>query len=258
MQLFFNKEECLKAKSLLGKNSVISTVWHDYFAPSNRIGNCTNLYRKLRPKSCDDFYLKYIDYAKNNPNLPISQRGLTYNELYSISERYKKVVEDKINLSYDVSVYFYDALCHIIVETWDGQQNERDFITYLNNLGYKCSKFEGSVDAKYGVDIKVERGDGRVSAIQIKPISFFKSNRSDVQSDRINLCIKYEEALNDMGIKTYYAIYVRDRNTGEITWVKNNGMYRFRISELFNYDPSDIRGTFTRLSLPEIYEKLPI
>lgn len=258
MQFLFNNEECLKAKALLGKNNVISTIWHDYFAPSNRIGNCTNLYRKLKPESCEDFYKKYLEYAENNQTLPISQRGLTYDELSSLAERYKKTVEDKTNLSYEISTYFYDALCHIIVETWDGQANERDFISYLKGLGYNCSKFDGAVDAKYGVDIKVERGDGRVSAIQIKPISFFKSNRSDVQSDRINLCQKYEEALNDMGIKTYYAIYVKDRETGDITWVKNNGMYRFRIGELFNYDPSDIRGTFTRLPLPEIYEKLPI
>lgn len=258
MQFLFDNEECLKSKAILGKNGIVSTIWHNYFAPSNRIGNCTNLYRKLNPTDCNDFYEKYIKYGEEHMELPISKRGLSYDELVSVAERYKKAVEEKTNLSYDLSVYFYDALCHIIVETWDGQQNERDFIKFLTNLGYKCSKFDGKIDAKYGVDIKVTRNDGRVSAIQIKPISFFKSNRSDVQTDRINLCIKYEEALKNLQFKTYYAIYVKDKATGDITWVKNGNGYRFRINELFNYDQNDIRGTFTRLAIPEVYEKLPI
>lgn len=259
MQFTFSKEECLKAKSILGKNGTISTIWRNNFAPSNRIGNCTNLYRKLKPVSVDDFYEKYIEYGAGNPDMPISQRGLSYDELYALAERYKKVSEEKTGVTaYDLSVFFYDALCHIIVETWDGQQNERDFVKFLTSLGYKCSKFDGRIDAEYGVDIKVERGDGVVSAIQIKPISFFKSNRHDVHMDRVHLCEKYEEALKNLKFKTYYAIYVKDKETGDITWVKNGNGYRFRINELFNYNPVDISGTFTRLPIPEVYEKLPI
>lgn len=258
MQFLFDSNKCLEAKNILGKNSTISAIWRNCFAPSNKIGNCTNLYRKLNPKDCNDFYKKYVKYAECNRTLPISQRGLTYGELGLLAERYKMLSEEKTNLSYDLSVYLNDALCHIIVETWDGQKNEREFTQYLEKLGYKCSKFEGSIDAKYGVDIKVERGDGVVSAIQIKPISFFKSNRNDVQCDRIKLCLKYEDALKNLGIKTYYAIYIRDKETGDVMWVKNNGMYRFRINELFNYEPSDVRGTFTRLTLSDEYDKLPI
>lgn len=258
MQFLFNNDECLKSKALLGKSDVVSKIWHDFFAPSNRIGNCTNLYRKLRPTDCNDFYEKYIKYGEEHQDLPISKRGLSYNELLALTEKYKKMVEEKVNLNYNLSVYFYDALCHIILETWDGQSNERDFINFLTKLGYNCSKFDGQIDAEYGVDIKVTRNDGRVSAIQIKPISFFKSNRSDVQTDRINLCKKYEEAYKKLGFKTYYAIYVKNRDTGEITWVKNGNGFRFRINELFTYDPDDIYGTFTRTALPDTYEKLPI
>ena len=258
MKYLFSKEECINAKSILGKSGAISTIWHNYFAPSNRIGNCTNLYRLLKPDSCEDFFDKYVKYASGHKDLPISKRGLDETELLLLAEKYKNLVQEKTGITNDILTYYYDALCHIIVETWDGQQNERDFIKFLTNLGYSCSKFDGKIDAEYGVDIKVTRDDGRVSAIQIKPISFFKSNRSDVQSDRINLCKKYEEAYKNLGFKTYYAIYVRDKVTGEITWVKNGNGYRFRINELFNYDPNDIRGTFTRLALPEVYEKLPI
>ena len=256
--LIFNREECVKAKNILGRNSSISMIWRNRFAPSNKIGNCTNLYRKLKPLNCEDFYLKYIDYAEKHSDLPISKRGLSYDELISLCEKYKADVEEKTNVNYDLSVYFHDALCHIILETWEGQQNERDFAAFLEKLGYSCSTFDGSVDSEYGVDIKVTRSDGRISGIQIKPISFFVSNRNDVQSDRINLCYKYESALHNFGFKTYYAIYVKDKATGEVKWLKNGDGYRFRIDELFKYDPNDIKGTFTRVSLPDITEKLPV
>ena len=171
---------------------------------------------------------------------------------------YRVYVEKKTGLTYDFETFFYDAVCHIIIETWEGQQNERDFKKYLNKIGYECSDFDGHIDGKYGLDIKVTRNDGKVSAIQIKPISFFKSYRDDVQSDRVNLCQKYENALRELGIKTYYAIYQKDKKTNEIYWVKNGDMFRFRINELFDYDPEDIEGTFVRRKLPSITEKLPI
>lgn len=254
----FDVKKCVEAKAILGKNSHISSIWRDNFSGSNHVGNCTNLYSKLRPVSYEDFYRKYIEYAEKNKFLRISQRGLTYDELLDLAKSYKQKSENKTLISNDLSVYFYDALCHVIVETFDGQKKERDFIKFLTSLGYKCSHFDGKTDATYGVDIRVERDDGRVSAIQIKPISFFKSNREDVQKDRINLCYKYENTLRDLGIKTYYAIYQKKRDSNEIDWIKNGKGYRFRINELFNYDPLHIEETFVRRKLPETVEKLPI
>lgn len=249
---------CIEAKSKLGKDGVISKIWHDQFAPSNKVGNCTNLYRKLKPVSHRDFYTKYIAYAEEHPDVRINDRGLSYDELYDLAVRYKKASDERTGTNYDLSLYFYDAVCHIIVETWNGQKLEREFVQFLQMLGYECSKFDGRIDAEYGVDIKVTRNDGRVSAIQIKPISFFKSNRWDVHRDRIALCKKYEAAKKDLGIKTYYAIYCKNKDTGEIKWLKNGEGYRFRVNELFNYSPEDIEGTFTRLPLPEVEEHLPI
>ena len=134
MTYLFSKEQCIKAKSLLGKNGAISSIWRNIFAPSNRIGNCTNLYRILKPKSCEDFFDKYIKYASEHKELPISKRGLDEIELLLLAEKYRKIVSEKTGITHDLMVYYYDALCHIIVETWDGQQNERDFITFLTSL----------------------------------------------------------------------------------------------------------------------------
>ena len=257
--IYFNREESIKAKGILGKNAKASLIWRQHFAPGSHIGNCTNLYRKLNPSDEVDFYLKYITYASEHQDEPIYERGLSYTELVQLAEKYKKAVEMKIKAKYDLETYFHDALCHIIVETWDGQQNERDFSNFLRSLGYECSHFDGYTDARFGLDIKVNnpRTD-KVSAIQIKPISFFLSNRPDVHKDRINLCRKYKMTLETLGIKTYYAVYVKDKETGDVKWVKNGNGFRFRLNELFEFDENDIYNKFMRLPMPDTYEKLPI
>ena len=254
----FNEQKCAEAKNKIGKNTIIGEIWRKKFAPSNKIGNMTTLYRSLNPIDCKDFYEKYIHNAEEYHNQSVWKRGLTYGELLTLAQNYRTDVEKKIGITYDLEEFFYDALSHIIIETWEGQQNERDFKQYLKGLGYECSDFDGHNDGKYGLDIKVTRDDGKVSGIQIKPITFFKSWRDDVQKDRINLCRKYEMALNDMGIKTYYAIYEKDEKSNKVSWVKNGDMFRFRINELFSYDPEDIEGTFVRRRLPDIKEQLPI
>ena len=259
----FSRTRCVNAKKKLGGDGNIMSIWRKCFAPSNHVGNCTNLYRKLKPNSCEDFFRKYVEYAKENVGMPISQRGLSEEELFDLARHYKETCEGR-GTSVDASVddYLNDALCHIIVETWDGQHTEQEFVDFLENTlpqGYKCSKFEGSMDAKYGVDIKVTRSDGKVSAIQIKPVSFFMSNRPDVQKDRMKLCEKYVSTISDHSIKTYYAIYNQDKETGDVQWMVNtDGRFRFKVDDLFGFDPSNIQGTFVRKRLPETFAKLPV
>ena len=114
------------------------------------------------------------------------------------------------------------------------------------------------MDAKYGIDILVERSDGKMSAIQIKPISFFKSRRYDVMRDRIRLCKKYIMAVSDLSIKTYYAIYSKDKKTGDVKWLKNrDGRFRFKIDDLFSFVPQDVDGTFVERALPNEFDTLP-
>lgn len=256
MDFPYEDSKCVSAKNKLRKNKTISDIWRIHFSPSNKIGNCTDLYRKLKPETTKDFFEKYVKYAQENKGLKIRHRGLTMEELIETAEKYKKLSEEATMAKYDLSIYYYDMLCHIITETYYGQHRESEFSDFLEGLGYKCGKFEGWVDTRYGVDIKVTKSNGKESAIQIKPATFFYSNRYDVQKDRINLCVKYEEAVKDLGIKTYYAIYTNDEQTGETLWLKNGDGFRFKINELFDYDKNDIVGTFTRKTLPQHYEKL--
>lgn len=260
--LVFSVEKCVESKEILGKNNTASYVWRTFFSPSNSVGNCTNLYRRHNPSTCDEFFRKYVDYAKENHELPIKERGLTEEELVRLAESYKEKSESAGGVSgLSVDTYLYNALCHIIVETWEGQKNERDFRGFLENTlpyGYKCSTVGGSADGKYGIDIIVKREDGKMSAIQIKPISFFKSRRYDVKCDRVNLCKKYISTISDLSMKTYYAIYSKDKKTGEVKWLKNrDGRFRFKIDDLFSFLPQDVEGTFIEKTLPNEFEPLP-
>ena len=250
MFINFNIEKCLKAKEELHKYDIVGKIWRENFSPSNSIGNCTYLYRLLNPENYIDFYKKYIEYADKNSLLNIWKRGLTEEEIIKLAINYKELVEKNSNINKPFETYLYDAICHIIVETYDGQFQEKEFIEYLKEKGFNCTKFDSNIDTKYGVDIKVTTDVNKVFAIQIKPISFFLSNRQDVINDRINLCIKYEKALKELNIKTYYAIYDKNKKTNEIKWFKNkdNG-FKFRITDLLTYD---IIGLCIRLILLKI------
>lgn len=257
---FYFRNQTIKAKEELQINddikNKIGCLWRDEFSGSNKIGNVTNLFRILNPESEKDFCDKYFEYAEKNKHLPISQRGLTFWEFLSLVSKYKEMGDNLIDIKFDIGVYFNDALCHIITETYDGKKQEREFIKFLLNLGYNCSYVEGKLDGKYGIDIKVTRNDGKVSAIQIKPITFFKSTREDVVKDRISMCHKYENALKDFGIKTYYAVYMKNKQNGAILWLKNGNGYRFKIEELCSYDPNNIEETYQDKILPKEFALL--
>lgn len=257
MQNFYFRNKTVKAKEKLGQIGKISDIWRRSFAPSNHIGNCTNLFRKLKPENEKDFSDKYFQYAEDNKQLPISERGLTYDEFVELVKNYQEKGNTASGFDFDFETYFNDALCHIITETYDGKIQELEFMKFLEKLGYHCDYFDGSEDAKYGIDIKVTNPkNNKVSAIQIKPITFFKSKRIDVFKDRVNLIHKYHSCIADLGIKTYYAIYFRDRETGNVLWLKNGDGYRFKIDELFSYDISDVKNTLVSKFLKDDYHIL--
>lgn len=250
MKIFeFDIDKCIQCKKILNRNTEARLIYQYECSDSCYIGNCTNLYHKLKPLNYKDFYDKELKYAEENHDLPISERGLTYEEFYMLAHKYKKLVEDKTNLTYDLSVYFYALICHAIVETFVGQKKERMIMDYSSKKGYEAKKVEGKKDAKDGVDIKVI-GNGLSFYIQVKPISFFKAKYPDTHKHRIKACRKREEVLDLEGLDTYYAIYDSDWKTSQVKWVSNNGRILFKINELFMYDKDNIETTLVMLPLP--------
>lgn len=239
----FSYDECIKARGILGKNPYARSVWGKHFSPSTAIGHDAMLYKRLYPESYEDFYEKYVRYAEENIHEQIRYRGLTENELLKLAEDYKNYTEElDEEIDEDADTYLADALCHIIVETYDGMEMERRAFKILEKAGLNPRYPHSSYDNRYGIDIMIENpANGQEFGVQVKPASFFFSNKPDSVIDRRLLCEKYEKAKAEKGIKTYYMIYNRRGDTKR--FVKNRGGYRFKINELFEYDRDDIKNT---------------
>ena len=246
----FDINKCIECKKILNRNDKSKEIYEHKCSYSRFIGNCTNLYYKLKPNNYFDFYEKELKYAEENHSLPVEERGLTYEEFYMLAHKYKVLLEDCTTLKYDISVYFYALVCHAIVETFVGQKKEETIMKYISDKGFTVNKVEGKKDAKYGVDIEVF-GKGQHFYVQVKPISFFKSEYPNTHKSRIEACRKREEVLNLEGIDTYYVIYDLDWKTSQFTWVNNkNGGILFKINDLFGYDKDNIKSTLIRYQLP--------
>ncbi len=249
----FDINKCIESKKILNSNAKSRLIYKNKCSYSRFIGNCTNLYHRLKPLDYKDFYDKELKYAEENHDLPIEERGLTYEEFYMLAHKYKTLLEDCTALRYDISVYFYSLVCHAIVETFVGQKKEESIMEHITGKGFKVNKVDGKKDAKYGVDIEVI-GKGQHFYLQVKPISFFKSDYPDTHEDRIDACRKREEVLKLEGLDTYFIIYDLNWETSQIKWLNNktSGIL-FKISDLFRYDKDDIKNSIVRLELPTEY-----
>lgn len=252
MEIFeFDIDKCIKCKKILNRNTEARLIYKHNCSYSCFIGNCTNLYHKLKPLNYKDFYDKELKYAEENHDLPIKERGLTYEEFYMLAHKYKSLVEGCTTLKYDISVYFYSLICHAIVETFVGQKIEGIAMNYISNNGFTTKKVEGKKDAKCGVDIEVI-GKGQHFYVQVKPISFFKAKREDTNEDRISACKKREDVLKSPEkLDTFYMIYDLNWKTSELKWIpsKNNKLL-FKINKLFSYDKDNIENTLDMYPLP--------
>ena len=133
MEIFeFDINKCISCKKILNSNKESRLIYQDKCSYTCFIGNCTNLYHKLKPLNYKDFYDKELKYAEENHDLPIKERGLTYEEFYLLAHKYKVLLEDRTTLKYDISVYFYSLICHAIVETFVGQKIERIIMDYIS------------------------------------------------------------------------------------------------------------------------------
>ena len=74
----------------------------------------------------------------------------------------------------------------------------------------------------------------------------------------IGMVNKRDMMRDNFGMDTIYAIYVQDKKTGDVTWVKrDNGKLTFRLEDLFTYDENNIRGTIHSKTIPEGRISLP-
>lgn len=220
----FKKTNCISRK--------YNTQWKK-FAGRNSIGDCSNLFQRLRPNSYYDFYLKYTKDGEET----VSNRkemlyyGRTEDEVEEIAKKYREECND---YSYPLEDYIKNVYMHTIIETYDGQIKEQQISQLLVNMGYAYEKPEKDEDSKYGIDFKVLKNGVLSFVLQIKPLSFFRGvNNQSLIVDRINAFHKQELVLKEYKIPTFYMIYKVD-DDGNVEWLCENNKVCFELSRLCN------------------------
>ena len=193
--------------SLLNLEDTLVNHWNNGISHPNKIGNITQLFRMYEPKTSEEFYYKYISDSGG-------QRLLEASILLSESSK----IDIKI-----CQAYIYKK---IFVEAFGGCYKELEMKELVENKGYDFAFPTVQEDQNLGVDGKVFKDNKLDFMIQLKPVSFFRSNRPILVRKRIEMMKKWKLTVDTFGVETFYLIY---DNNG---WIKNENNYLFRISDL--------------------------
>lgn len=203
-------------------------VWRKYSA-RKYVGDCSYLYKKLLPTSYQDFYTKYTLDGLIRHNEDTTLRGRTQEEIYNIALQYQQECDKTI----DIDVYIKNIYMHVIIETYDGQKIENEIKQrLLKDYNISLSQSYGEDDAVMGIDMKNNK-----YALQIKPISFFRSNKNiSLIKDRAHAFIKRYKCFQKYGINTYYIVYDIIDDKQYKLYEHSNGKITFYLEELCNKD----------------------
>ena len=209
-------------------------IWKK-FAGSASIGDCSNLFQRLQPIDCYDFYLKYTKDGEETAHdrKTFKYYGRTEEEIEEVAKKYMEACG---NTSFTFEEFVKNVYMHTIVETFLGQIKERQVNQILTDMGYTYEKPIGNEDSHMGIDFKVYK-DGRLSfMLQVKPISFFNGihNKSLIE-DRIGAFEKETLVSKKFNVPTYYVVYDTD-NGGKVRWLSEDGKLCFKLQRLCNQE----------------------
>lgn len=231
MSLFITKDEFETSKIKFKKYNL---EWKK-FASKKYVGDCSDLYKRLKPTSYEDFYKKYIFDGEKGiaQNCSIYNRGRTEmeiidnaKELYlTISSKYPND-EIKFNDCLNVSIG------HVIYETYDGQKIEDIVEIMLSDKGYLVKKPSSEYDSKFGID-RLCYYNGILSfTVQIKPISFFHGDKNlSLIEDRKKAFNNDERIMKCFNVIPYYIVYEKVKDSVTFLYKDKNKM-AFRLGEL--------------------------
>ncbi len=231
-----NVEEYIKARN---KNARYGNIWRSLYSGKHRVGPCIALCCKYRPQTYQEFMDAYVDDAIKNKNLPLNKRGRTIEEFKDLCvtpyfEHVKKYTNSE-DLNYET--FFDEAICHVIIETFDGRKHEIELEKYCEEKGYSIEYPSNEDDSKNGIDFFCCQNNEKKFMIQVKPLSFFISTRSDTISDKLNAFSKANNAIKKYGIPYYFTIY----DSKGKKWCKNElneSSVLYRIKDLYQEDGS--------------------
>ena len=217
----------------------LDNIYKRNFAPRNKIGSCSYLYKILKPTSYADFLNKYVNYTNGDNSATLYGRSLeTIIEMSkSFQAKAEKEFKDEKNYPSMTFMDYYDLLIlHIIIETYDGQRAEEYYRELYENKGFNVSIPDENDDAVMGIDFIIH-GPEQTHFIQVKPRTFATSV-SSTSRDRQNHFEKEKLIKAKYGENSTLEFIFYEKGAGvdenDIqTYVRDeNGRIRFFLSEV--------------------------
>lgn len=223
-------ENCEIAKNAL--DSRLKETWNKINS-TERWGCLTYLYKRYgQPESIAEFYYDYVNdfdddcmmfNYEESPNP--KEIGRSREFIYQVAEFLQELDDNKEQLD----TYYWYIIYKLIYCTFNGCKAERKAKEIIESKMLETKIPTIDEDSKYGIDLKVYNNGKYICNIQVKPDTFFKSNKESNCKRRIFDYNKTTKATEKFRVPTYYMIY--SKNTGN--FIKNdNNKFLFKWSDL--------------------------
>lgn len=222
-----NKEHKLK-KIHEKLDRYIHDIWKDnYFSSPKYSGHGGKIFKLFNPHSIDEFYDNHIKYVYENTDKPISERGLTREEMLSLATQLKNKSEKNVKdiPIFDVRDYANYIFYINYFQTFNGKIGELNLVDALNKKGLNARLSSAEEDSKYKVDVFFSK-DNKEYGVQLKSHTFLLSNRPSVMKDIDELIMMYNKLKDENNIIMYYTFYDKNNN-GYIFFEKDTSLTTF-------------------------------
>lgn len=211
IELLYNVDKGMDIYNKYKNNKDICKLIEEEFITIYDVGHCVKLCLLHNPVDYYAYEKLYFEYAENNKNLFIRNRGLTRIEYYELVLKFLKrckEINNKCGITFEEAYQL--LLYHILTKVFTGYSAEQKASFYLKNNGFIVDKTDKEMDSKYGVDLIIYNNMKEKKYkyfIQIKPLSHFNSiDKKEKLSSYRSLC---KEKFN---MDIYYMVYERDEN----------------------------------------------
>ena len=211
--------EYYEAQKDILKSPKYANAWRNIYSKRNVSGPCMETCNKLKPVSCEDFYERAVSICQK----------LSKENMERIAVKWRDYCNE-----YDIPLRtFYDVVvCHNIVETFKGQENEMKVVSMLRDNGFEIVPTTDDDDSMRGIDI-IARKNGKTYFIQVKVISYLYGGKPDLVADRQKVFTEYipnqRETYGD-GIPYVWVFY--DYKTKEWVWNSENNSFQWDITKI--------------------------
>lgn len=139
------------------------------FNAFQRVGKMADIIAKAQPESFDDFKRFYLDNIRSWEEIQAQAM-----------EWYDFIASKGLPISREEALA--EHIIHVFDQTWEGWEREEEaakIIAYLTNS--RISRPSWRWDSDYAIDLVAGEGDDFIEGYQIKPRSFFLSQRDGVR-----------------------------------------------------------------------------